>query len=208
MYPSGPQSPKSQPFTATSLTPTGAGGLGGYGLSTGTINRAGITPEVKTLSDASQMRVVIHRAGTVVLDKPYSEILAGGDVIIQKGDEIVVSPNSQVVTILGAVQRSGNLPIVKQSMTLADALGEASGLSDVASNRTGVYIFRSPDAGNNRGRIFRLDLLQPVSVFVAQQFAMHPGDVLYVTNAPLYEFDKTLTPLYRTLVVLRTGRQY
>ena len=43
--------------------------------------------------------------------------------------------------------------------------------------------------------------MHPVSLFVAQQFNIRPRDVVYVTNAPIYEYDKALTSLYRTASV-------
>mgnify|MGYP003347199697 FL=1 len=54
--------------------------------------------------------------------------------------------------------------------------------------------------------MFRLDLFQPVSIFVAQQFGLQPRDVIYVTNAPLYEYDKVLTSIYRTFSVVGIAR--
>jgi polysaccharide biosynthesis/export protein len=186
--------------------------LGGYGLSTSkaAINRAVISPNPKVLSDTSQLRVVVRRQNQVVFDKHYAEVLATGDFALQRNDEIVVSPASQVVTILGSVQKSGNLPIVKPDMNLADALGDSSGLIDQSANKTGVYVFRPPHSQFNRsdrGRIFRLDLGQPVSIFVARQFAVHPNDVIYVANAPLYEYDKVLTPLFQTFSAVNAVRR-
>jgi len=77
------------------------------------------------------------------------------------------------------------------------------------ANKTGVYIFRMGDLQNNpaaRARVFRLDLIQPVSMFVGQQFSVQPRDVVYVTNAPLYEYDKILTSIYRTFSILSIVR--
>jgi polysaccharide export outer membrane protein len=53
-----------------------------------------------------------------------------------------------------------------------------------------------------RARVFRLDLLQPVSIFVAQQFGMEARDVIYVSSAPLYEYDKVLTSIFRTFSIV------
>ena len=53
---------------------------------------------------------------------------------------------------------------------------------------------------------FGLDLNQPVSIFVAQQFGMQPRDVVYVTNAPLYEYNKIVTALYKTFSILGVAR--
>jgi polysaccharide export outer membrane protein len=203
-----PQSSSSGASLATHAP--GGAGLGGYGLSTGGgSSRSVLSPTPKTLSDASQMRVVVRRQGKVIAEEQLSKIMMGGDIPLQKGDDVVVSPNNQVVTILGAVQRAGNLPIIKPDMTLADALGESGGLLDPRADRTGVLVFRPPETvanPGNRGHIFRLDLVEPVSIFVARQFALYPQDVLYVTNAPLYEYDKILSPLYRTLSIINTVR--
>lgn len=162
-------------------------------------------------SGPSQFEVVVRRRGQVILDRQLSELLAGGDTAIEKGDEIVVRPNSRVITVLGAVAVAGNIPMNKPNMTLTDALSEVHGLFDLRSNKTGLYVFRLGDIQDNpqaRARIFRLDFMQPVSVFVAQQFAMQPKDVIFVANAPLYEYDKVLTTLYRTAIVggITTGR--
>ena len=82
-----------------------------------------------------------------------------------------------------------------------EALGQVGGLSDERANKTGVFVFRMADANapqGTRSQVFRLDLNQPQSIFVAQQFGIQPKDVVYVTNAPLYEYNKILTAIYRT----------
>jgi polysaccharide export outer membrane protein len=171
----------------------------------------------------------------VILISQYSDLLAGGDIPIQKGDEIVVRPNVKSFLVMGAVGRravtsskgrgaastepdaastspeaeakkaSNIIELTKSNMTLAEALGEVYGLNDLRANKTGVFIFRLGDFQKNpeaRPRVFRLDLLQPVSVFVAQQFTIQPRDVVYVTNAPLYEYNKILTAVYGTISIV------
>ncbi|SKA21429.1 polysaccharide export outer membrane protein [Enhydrobacter aerosaccus] len=168
------------------------------------VNRAGGPVGV-----ATQLQAVVRRHGTVILDKQYSELLAGADIGIQKGDEIVLRPNSQVFTVLGAVAKAGNVELTKSNMTLLEALGEVHGLSDERANKTGVFVFRMGDIQDNpsaRARVFRLDLMQPVSIFVAQQFGMQARDVIYVTNAPLYEYNKILSALYRTVSIVGVAK--
>jgi polysaccharide biosynthesis/export protein len=162
-----------------------------------------------TGSGANQQQVVVRRQGQVILTAQFSDLLAGADIAVQKGDEIVVRPNSRIFTVLGAVQRSGNVEMSKHNLSLLEALGNVGGLSDVRANKTGVYVFRMGDLENNptaRARVFRLDLFQPVSIFVAQQFGLQARDVIYVTNAPLYEYDKVLTSIYRTFSVVGVAR--
>jgi polysaccharide biosynthesis/export protein len=156
----------------------------------------------KTTVSAMQMEVLVRRRGSVILDKPLSDLQAGGDIGVQEGDEIVVLPRSRVITLIGAVEKSGNVPMTKSDMSLAEALGESLGLLDNRANKTGVFVFRMGDVRHNpaaRGRIFKLDLYQPQSMLVAQQFGMQPNDVVFVTNAPATEYYKIITPLYRTL---------
>jgi len=57
-----------------------------------------------------------------------------------------------------------------------------------------------------KARVFRLDLYQPVSIFIAQQFGVQARDVVYVTNAPLYEYDKILSSIYRTFSIIGVAR--
>jgi polysaccharide export outer membrane protein len=173
------------------------------------INRAGGPVYTATVTGANQLQVVVRRNGQVILTSQFSDLLAGGDIPVQKGDEIVVRPSSRIFTVLGAVQRSGNYEMTKHNLTLLEALGQVGGLSDQRANKTGVYVFRMGDLETNptaRGRVFRLDLFQPVSIFVAQQFGLQARDVIYVTNAPLYEYDKILTSIYRTFSIVGIAR--
>jgi len=172
-----------------------AGGLAGAG-------QTGMPP-------TNQVEVVVRRQGQVILTAQLSDLLAGNDIPVQRGDEIVVRPNPRVYTVLGAVLKSGNVEMTKANLSLLEALGNVGGLRDERANKTGVYVFRMGDLQNNptaRGRVFRLDLFQPVSIFVAQQFGVQARDVVYVTNAPLYEYDKILTSLYRTFSIIGVAR--
>ena len=167
--------------------PSGVGGQGGTGVG------------------ANQLEVVVRRNGQVILQSQYSDLLAGGDIGLQKNDEIVVRPNARMFTVLGAVVKAGNVDMPKHTISLLEAMGMVGGLNDARANRTGVYVFRMGDLQNNptaRARVFRLDLYQPVSIFIAQQFPVQPKDVVYITNAPLYEYDKILTSIYRTFSIV------
>ncbi len=187
-------------------TPTRLSLLDGTRSIVDAINRCGgLTQQLP----AAQAEVVLRRNGQVVLVAQFSDLLAGHDVQLQKGDEIVVRPNSRIFTVLGAVAKAGNVELTKTNMTLLEALGAVNGLNDERANKTGVYVFRMGDVQNNpnaRGRVFRLDLFQPVSIFVAQQFGIQPRDVLYVTNAPLYEYNKLLTAIYRTFSIVGVAK--
>jgi polysaccharide export outer membrane protein len=182
--------------------------------------RSGGTGTTTTGFSASQVEVVVRRNRQVILTSQYSDLLAGGDIPVQKGDEIVVRLNVRSFIVMGAVAKnspaagaaakaSNVVELTKSNTTLLEALGEVGGLNDLRSNKTGVFVFRMGDLETNpeaRGRVFRLDLLQPVSIFVAQQFAIQPKDVVYVTNAPLYEYNKLLDSVYRTFAIIGVAK--
>jgi polysaccharide export outer membrane protein len=175
------------------------------------INRAGGVVGGSTAggTGANQVEVVVRRQGQVILQIQYSDLLAGGDIPIQKNDEIIVRPNARMFTVLGAVVKAGNIEMPKHTVSLLEAMGMVGGLNDQRANKTGVYVFRMGDLQNNptaRARVFRLDLYQPVSIFIAQQFPVLPKDVVYITNAPLYEYDKVLTSIYRTFSIVGVMR--
>ncbi len=170
---------------------------------------AGIGGQSPNGVGANQFEVVVRRNGQIILQTQYSDLLAGSDIGLQKNDEIVVRPNPRMFTVLGAVVKAGNVDMSKHSISLLEAMGTVGGLNDSRANKTGVYVFRMGDLQNNptaRGRVFRLDLYQPVSIFIAQQFPVLPKDVVYITNAPLYEYDKILTSLYRTFSIVGVAR--
>ncbi|TAJ33978.1 MAG: hypothetical protein EPO67_06620 [Reyranella sp.] len=175
------------------------------------INRAGGVVGGSTTggTGANQVEVIVRRQGQIILQIQYSDLLAGGDIPIQKNDEIIVRPNARMFTVLGAVVKAGNIEMPKHTVSLLEAMGMVGGLNDQRANKTGVYVFRMGDLQNNptaRARVFRLDLYQPVSIFIAQQFPVLPRDVVYITNAPLYEYDKVLTSIYRTFSIVGVMR--
>jgi polysaccharide export outer membrane protein len=160
-------------------------------------------------SQANQLEVVVRRHGQVILTAQWLDLLNGADIPIEKDDQIVVRPNSRTYTVLGAVTKAGNVEMTKPNLNLLEALGSVGGLTDERANKTGVFVFRLGDLETNpgaRARVFRLDLNQPVSIFVAQQFAMQPHDVIFVTNAPLYEYNKIVTALYKTFSIVGVAR--
>ena len=151
----------------------------------------------------------MRRNGQVILTTQFSDLLAGSDIAVQKGDEIVVRPNSRVFTVLGAVQKSGNVEMTKHNLTLLEALGQVGGLSDSAPTKRAFMCSewatwrptRRPVDGFSGWTCFNRCLFLSHSSSVCR-----PRDVIYVTNAPLYEYDKILTSIYRTFSIIGIAR--
>jgi polysaccharide export outer membrane protein len=95
-------------------------------------------------------------------------------------------------------------------MTLVEALAKAGGLQDQRSDPAGVFLFRfeptqvvsalgrpllntGPDGSSPV--VYRLDLSDAKSYFLAQRFPIEDKDIIYVANAELNELQKFFTLL-------------
>lgn len=108
-------------------------------------------------------------------------------------------------TSLGATKANAEHVFEATGLTLAQALGRVGGLKDDRANIRGVFIFRLENpaaldpaiAATARrtpdGRIpviYRVDLKNPATFFVAQSFPIRDKDVLYVSSAPLTDLQR------------------
>ena len=112
-------------------------------------------------------------------------------------------------TVLGATVKNEEIPFEATGITLAQALGRAGGLHGERSDAGGVFIFRFEDPvvlderlrqgpTTPDGRIpvvYRLDMKDPASFLLAQNFPVYNKDVIYVANAPSAELQKFLNIL-------------
>ncbi len=108
-------------------------------------------------------------------------------------------------TALGATGTSAEVPFESTGITLSQALGRIGGLKDERANTRGVFIFRFEDPVAldpslvARARrtpdglipvIYRVDLKNPATLFVAQSFPIRNKDVLYASSTPLSDLQK------------------
>lgn len=122
-------------------------------------------------------------------------------------------------TALGAIGRNDELPFEATGLTLAQALGRVSGLQDSRADVKGVFIFRfeDPDALDPVTRqgaqltpdgkvpiIYRVNMKDPSSFFIAQSFPIRNRDVLYISNAPLADIQKFVSVIFSTFLPLAT----
>lgn len=145
--------------------------------------------------------------GSVAETLPLSTIITDPrqNVALQADDVVTVLYRPYSFTALGAVSRNGEIEFEGTGLTLAQALGRVGGLDDNKAAARGVFIFRLADAhdlniaSDGRGQttpdgklpiIFRANLSDPQTFFLAQSFPIRDKDVIYVTNAPLADLQK------------------
>lgn len=140
---------------------------------------------------------------TVIRDPRQNVPLMPGDVVTA-----LFQPYS--FTALGASGKNSEVNFETQGISLAQAIARSGGLIDSRSNARGVFVFRfeSKDAldwprqpvktaANGRvPTVYRIDMTDPHSLFLIQNFPMEDNDVLYVSNAPITEVEKFLNVLF------------
>jgi polysaccharide export outer membrane protein len=134
------------------------------------------------------------------------------NIPLQSGDVVTALYQPLSFTVLGATGKNEEQNFEAQGITLAQALARAGGLQDARADAQGVFIFRFEDpkalkTSSNvqltpEGKVpvvYRIDLKDPVTFFVAQSFPMKNKDVMYVSNAPAAELQKFLNILTSTI---------
>jgi polysaccharide export outer membrane protein len=135
------------------------------------------------------------------------------NVYLLPGDVVTVLYQPLSFTVLGATGKNEEINFEAQGISLAQALARSGGLQDARADARGVFIFRFEDPkampenersgpatpDGNVPVVYRLDLKDPASFLVAQDFPVRNHDVLYVANAPAAELQKFLNILSNTV---------
>lgn len=166
-------------------------------------------PVGKLLIQVSRgVRTVTMPLASVISDPQQNIRLETNDVLT-----VLFQPYS--FTALGAIGKNEEIAFEGTGLTLAQAMGRTGGLQDSRANAKGVFIFRFEDPAaldpTMRGNvpltqdgkipvIYRVDMRDPTTLLVAQRFPIRDKDVLFVSNAPLADFQKFVSVIYSTFL--------
>lgn len=127
------------------------------------------------------------------------------NILLKPGDVITALYQPQSFSILGATGKNEEIQFEAQGISLVQALARSGGLDDSRADARGVFIFRFEDAALVDGAaegaadkkavvpvVYQIDLRDPGSFFVTQNFPVQDRDVIYVSNSPAAEFQKFL----------------
>lgn len=133
------------------------------------------------------------------------------DIALRGGDRILVEQDNRAFTALGATGTQARVPFETQTLSAVEAIAQVGGLLSVAADPTGVFVFRNePAAIANQvlGRsdlvgaqrfVYVLDLTQPNGLFMARDFVVRDQDLIYVTEAPFVQWDRTIAAITGSL---------
>ncbi|PHO03733.1 sugar ABC transporter substrate-binding protein [Rhodobacteraceae bacterium 4F10] len=133
------------------------------------------------------------------------------DIALRGGDRILVEEDTRAFTALGATGTQSRVNFETKDMSAIEAIATVGGINAMQGDPTGVFVFRNEaqevsnqvlgrsDLQGAQRMVYVLDLTQPNGLFVARDFVIRDGDTLYVTEAPITQWDKTISAITGTL---------
>ncbi|MEE6029245.1 polysaccharide biosynthesis/export family protein [Avibacterium paragallinarum] len=164
------------------------------------------------LQDISVQLTRNNQVNTISLAKLARE--PQENILLRSGDVLSLLNNPLSFTAMGAVGNSKEIRFSAEGLSLAEAIGRLGGLNDNRADPRGVFIFRYipfeelsladqqqwQEKGFHNGMkiptVYQANLLEPQSMFWIQQFPIKDKDIVYVSNAPLAEFQKFLRMIF------------
>ncbi|MBX3670091.1 MAG: polysaccharide export protein [Rhodocyclaceae bacterium] len=144
-----------------------------------------------------------NRTATMALDSVIRD--PRQNILLEPGDVVTALFQPQSFAVLGAAGKNDEVPFEAQGISLAQALARSGGLNDSRADARGIFVFRFEDASlvNIEDKagvatngtvpvVYEIDLRDPASFFVTQNFPVQDHDVIYVSNSPATEFEKFL----------------
>ncbi|PJX27629.1 sugar transporter [Advenella sp. S44] len=150
---------------------------------------------------------VVVRNGKSAYSVNYDDVLGGKNRQVSPRSEIILERARQRFVAMGSVKEPGLKDLPARNPSLLEVLGSVGGLDEQKADPQGVFVFRinqEPKEGQPAAEVFKLDMRRPEAIFLARAFQVFPDDAVYVTNAPVYEWQKIISPIVQTLVLGRT----
>ena len=120
---------------------------------------------------------------------------SANQIYVQDGDSIHVNSQSRnKVYVLGEFGRVEPVPILEQGISLAQVLGESSGLNSNTANAAKIYVVRD-QAGSPLTNIYYVDMQTITSFALASRFEMQPNDIVYVDPTGLTRWNRVISAL-------------
>jgi len=146
--------------------------------------------------------------GRTTLEVPLADLTpeSEGNLLLRPQDRLLIERRPRSFSVLGAAGKVSQVPFDAPKINLAEAVAKVGGPGDLQADPRAVFVFRyQPEAAPV---IYRLDLMNPTSYFLAQRFAMRDKDVVYIANAESNGLTKFLSMLNLLFSPVYTGNQF
>ena len=117
------------------------------------------------------------------------------NLLIQPNDTIYVNAReNHKVYVMGEASKNQALTIRTEGMSLADVLGESSGINPFTASRSKIYILRSQQ-NQQITEIYQLDLSNIGDFGLASQFKMRSNDIVYIDATGLVRWQRIINQI-------------
>lgn len=157
----------------------------------------------------NKVTIQVARGGMVV-SQPLARVISdpSENIVLRANDVVTALYQPYSFQALGAFGTNAEVEFEATGINLAQALGRIGGLQDNRADVKGVFIFRLEDPAVLGERftpgmqttpdgkvpvIYRVNMADPATFFIAQGFPISNRDILYVSNAPLADIQKFVT---------------
>ncbi len=126
-------------------------------------------------------------------------------ILLRDGDLLrVVNQDENKVFLLGDVYSPRAQPMHDGQLNLAQALGEAGGLSPETAEPRQVYVIRKGPDG--KAEIYHLDASVPTALVLAADFELKGRDMVFVDPAPIVRWNRVISMLLPSYGAVETTR--
>ena len=123
------------------------------------------------------------------------------NLTLKHGDIVnVLDRSQQRVFLMGEIQTPGSVEIINGYLTLAAAIGEAGGVSQISANSGGIYVIRGTN--KDKPEIFHLDARYATGMLLAERFDMQAQDVIFVDTANVSQWNRVITQLLPSISIV------
>ena len=157
------------------------------------------------LPTADQSRLTLTR-GDRSWDLDLLDLLGQGNlvdrVVLQDGDSLMVHAREEApVYVLGELRNAGPVPAYNGRLSLAQAISEAGGISNLTADARSIYVLRRGAAPNSVD-VLHLDGYNPVAMVLADRFQLQPRDIVYVDAGRLVRWNRVVSLLLPSTSIL------